>query len=93
MVRDFLQKLMKQAAGLAVFSVLAGLLISCSKSGSGRVYLVGESRVVSGLIAAQTGVDLKALKISLIDNQGQRTSPNELKYDFSGFIFLSTERF
>jgi len=74
---------MKQAAGLAVFSVLAGLLISCSKSGSGRVYLVGESRVVSGFIAAQTGVDLKALKISLIDNQGQRTSPNELKYDSS----------
>lgn len=83
MVRDFLQKLMKQAEGLAGVAVLAGLLISCSKSGSGRVYLVGESRVVSGLIAAQTGVDLKTLRISLIDNQGQRTAPNELKYDSS----------
>ncbi len=87
MVRNFLQKLIKQAVGLAVVAVLLGLLFSCAKSGSGRVYLVGESRVVSGLIAAQQGVDLKTLKISLIDGQGQRTTPSELKYDSAQGLF------
>lgn len=54
---------------------------ACGKPPAGKVYLLGESRVVSGLLAAQQGLDLKAVKISLVDQQSQRTPPYELKYD------------
>lgn len=62
-------------------AIACGLFVACAKPSGGRVYLVGESRVVSGIVGAQKGVDLKGLKISLIDGQGLRSTPYELKYN------------
>jgi hypothetical protein len=80
MVRHFFNRLNQNLKRAAV-TVAALLFFSCGKPPAGKVYLLGESRVVSGLLGAQQGVDLKTVKISLIDLQGQRTTPYELKYD------------
>lgn len=75
-----LQECLQRATGAIVLIAACGLLHSCARPSGGRVYLVGESRVVSGIVGAQKGVDLKNLQISLIDTEGQRLAPSDLKY-------------
>ena len=81
MVRHFFKIWNTNLRNAACWAAFFIFCLSCSKPHAGKVYLLGESRVVSGLLAAQQGLDLKTVKISLIDEQGQRTPPFELKYD------------
>ncbi|NBW82956.1 hypothetical protein EBR21_14490, partial [bacterium] len=88
MVIAQLKRFWKTATGVAVLLTLCGVLFSaCSKSAAGKVYLLGESRVVSGSIGQTSGLDFKAVKISLIDGQGFRTDPYDLKYSNSQGTF------
>lgn len=75
-----LQECLQRATGAIVLIAACGLLHSCARPSGGRVFLVGESRVVSGIVGAQKGIDLKNLQISLIDTEGQRLAPSGLKY-------------
>ncbi|MEN9826377.1 MAG: hypothetical protein RI953_2122 [Pseudomonadota bacterium] len=88
MVIARLKRCWMKATGGALLLALCGFLTSaCSKSAAGKVYLLGESRVVSGSVGQQAGLDFKAVKISLVDNQGFRTDPFDLKYSSSQGTF------
>lgn len=66
---------------MALLSTLCFFVVSCSRPTGGRVYLLNDSRVLSGTLAPQKGVDLKSINIALIDRNGLRVSPSNLKFD------------
>ncbi|MFZ9520473.1 MAG: hypothetical protein ACO3A4_08350, partial [Silvanigrellaceae bacterium] len=88
MVIGRLKRILNTTLGLAIVLTPVSVVVSaCSKSAAGKVYLLGESRVVSGSVGQQTGLDFKAVKISLIDNQGFRATPYDFKYSESQGTF------
>lgn len=81
MSRIFLQILEQWGTKVVPLVIALAVFVSCSKISGGRVYLLGESRIVSGMVGSRNGIDLKNLKISLVNVDGLRTTPAGLKFD------------
>lgn len=69
---------------------------SCGRSSSSRVYLIDESRTVTGGLLARNGFDPKNVLFSVIDSNGLRKTPAQFVFDAGSNSFsmeLSDESF
>ena len=80
------RSLSKSVLLLSAFLTVAG----CANSGKGRVYLLPEQRLVSGIIQPGKDISLANLEVSLITPAGMRSTPTGLKLDSKNGNFSFT---